>query len=223
MNDKIFLPGEEIVESDNYIQGHGTYQRNNYLCSSVYGRVNTINKLLTVHSIYSIRYSPEIGDVVVGYVYEIGNKRWRIEMNCKFEASLHLSAINIPGVVQRRKLESEEMKMREYFNLNDILVAEVQKVGKNGGAALHTRNEKYRKLTDGILVKVPAMIVKRYKAHFVQNRGVEVILGVNGYIWIGVIDIENADYKKVSSIRNYVEECRKNMVPISDEHIIFMG
>jgi exosome complex component RRP4 len=219
---KIFLPGERITTDDTYIRGHGTYQAENGLASSVYGRVVTINKLLSVYPLINMRYTPEVGDVVVGRVAGVGSKRWRVEINAKTDCGLHLSAINLPGVAQRRKLESDEMKMRNYFDLNDVLVAEVQKVNKNGGAALHTRSDKYKRLESGVLEVVPAMLAKRYKSHFIENGDVEIIIGANGYIWIGAKSEGRKVYEKISKIVNYIRRCCEEGTSISDEQIIFL-
>lgn len=55
----------------------------------------------------------------------------------------------------------------------------------DGAASLHTRSLKYGKLRNGSLVVVPANLVKRSKSHFTTlSCGVDLILGVNGYIWV---------------------------------------
>lgn len=52
---------------------------------------------------------------------------------------------------------------------------------------LHTRNLKYGKLASGTLVTVSPNLIKRCKQHFQRlgdEIGVEVILGLNGFIWL---------------------------------------
>ena len=138
-----YLPGEVICDESEYIRGHGTQKVGNSIASSVYGAPKTISKLLAVIPAVSLHYKAEVGDVVVGRVLEVGNKKWVVDLNCKTEATLHLSAINIPGAVQRRKMISDEMKMHEYFSIGDLLVAEVQKVNRSGSVTLHTRSGRY--------------------------------------------------------------------------------
>ena len=48
------------------------------------------------------RYHGEIGDVVVGRITEIGQNRWRVDINSRQDAVLMLSSINLPGGVQVR-------------------------------------------------------------------------------------------------------------------------
>ena len=71
--------------------------------------------------------------------------------------------------------------------------AEVQKLRHDGAISLHTRNLKYGKLANGQLVRVAPNLVKRCKQHFQQlgeDIGVEVILGLNGFIWVQEAPVE---------------------------------
>lgn len=63
--------------------------------------------------------------------------------------------------------------------------AEVHSVQSDGALALHARSIKYGKLENGCLIIVPSALIKRLKQHFVTLPcGVDVIIGVNGCIWI---------------------------------------
>jgi exosome complex component RRP4 len=55
---------------------------------------------------------------------------------------------------------------------------------------LHMRGSKYRKLRHGQLVQVPALSIRRRSSHFVNiaEKGVQIIIGCNGWIWIGPLD-----------------------------------
>jgi exosome complex component RRP4 len=75
--------------------------------------------------------------------------------------------------------------MRSFFAEGDLLSAEIYNFFADGSCSLHTRNFKYGKLRNGTLVDVPAELVKRSKSHFITLPcGVDVVLGLNGYIWI---------------------------------------
>lgn len=47
---------------------------------------------------------------------------------------------------QRRKLESDELQMRNFFEEGDLLVAEVQAFFADGAMSIHTRSLKYGKV-----------------------------------------------------------------------------
>lgn len=197
---QLYLPGDYICDGEGCIKGHGTELVDNKIFSSYFGRVNQINKLVTVSPVFSVRYVPEIGDVVVGRVVQIYNKRWKIDTNARGDTTLGLGAINLPGVAQRRKSEDDEMNMHKYFAVNDMVVCEVQKVNKNGSAALHTRNDKYGKLSNGLLVIVAPDSIVAAKSRFITRGPVDVISGCNGYIWISSRDGSPESFRYIAEI-----------------------
>ncbi|KAJ1679210.1 Exosome complex component rrp4, partial [Spiromyces aspiralis] len=63
--------------------------------------------------------------------------------------------------------------------------AEVQNYFSDGALSLHTRSLQYGKLRNGTFVKVFPRLVPRSRTHFhTLPCGVDVIMGVNGYIWV---------------------------------------
>lgn len=216
----IFLPGETICEEGDFIRGHGTQSEDKRLVSSYFGTPKTINKLVTVVPHMNFRYLPEVGDVVIGRVVEIYNKKWKIDMNCRSEVSLNLSAINLPGVAQRRKQESDEISMRTFFDINDLLVAEVQKVGKNGSASLHTRNEKYKKLGKGVLVTMPVALVPHLKSRFIAFSDLEIIVGCNGFVWVSPYNEDKDTLERVMKIVSKLKSKINEMEPINFDELL---
>ncbi|KAL1915365.1 uncharacterized protein VTP21DRAFT_6823 [Calcarisporiella thermophila] len=186
---KIVTPGEIITSDPQYMRGHGTYveaasDEKLTITSAVAGVVERVNKLVSVRPLRT-RYNPEIGDIVVGRITEVAPKRWKVDVNGRQDGVLLLSSINLPGGVQRRKSESDELQMRTFFAEGDLCVAEVQAFFGDGAVSLHTRSLKYGKLRNGSFVCVPPALVQRCKSHFHSLPcGIEVILGLNGYIWV---------------------------------------
>ncbi|KAK7054834.1 Exosome complex component rrp4 [Paramarasmius palmivorus] len=181
---KLAWPGEPLTSAQAYMRGHGTYVDNDQVIASVAGIVERVNKLITVRPVRT-RYNPEVGDLVVGRITEVQARRWKVDANSRQDAILMLSSVNLPGGVQRRKLESDELQMRTFFEEGDLLVAEVQAFFGDGTMSLHTRSLSYGKLRNGQLITVPPILVRRLKSHFISLPcGVDLILGLNGYIWI---------------------------------------
>ncbi|GAX77838.1 hypothetical protein CEUSTIGMA_g5280.t1 [Chlamydomonas eustigma] len=175
----------EIEEQEGFLRGHGTYLVDNKLKATICGVVERVNKLVYVRPLKT-RYTAEQGDVVIGRVTEVAGKRWKVNLKSRQEAGLLLSAVNLPGGMQRRRNAEDELNMRTLFKEGDLISAEVQQVMSEGGVALHTRSSKYGKLVAGHLLTIPASLVKRQKQHFVsmQTLGVDIILGCNGLIWV---------------------------------------
>ncbi|KAJ8325147.1 hypothetical protein BDV3_007282 [Batrachochytrium dendrobatidis] len=181
---QMVTPGEIITKDSAFMRGHGTFTEEQALVASVAGVVERVNKLISVKPLKS-RYNGEIGDVVVGRISELGPKRWKVDIKGRQHAVLLLSSINLPGGVLRRKSESDELQMRTFFAEGDLLSAEVQAFFGDGAASLQTRGIKYGKLRNGSLVIVPSAQIKRSKSHFITLPcGVDVVLGVNGYVWV---------------------------------------
>ncbi|KAA1083021.1 exosome non-catalytic core subunit rrp4 [Puccinia graminis f. sp. tritici] len=198
----LVVPGEMIASSKYWMRGHGTFieeqseeqevaeldgetqTSEGLIRSSLAGTVERINKLITVIPL-SGRYRPEVGDLVIGRITEVQSKRWKVEAGGRQHAVLMLGSVNLPGGVQRRKLESDELQMRFFFQEGDLLVAEVQGFFGDGSMSLHTRSRKYGKLRNGMLLKVPSQLILRLKSHFhILPIGIDLIIGVNGWIWI---------------------------------------
>lgn len=201
-----------------FSRGHGTYMNplSTSIIATVAGTINKTNKLLSVHPLRA-RYTPEIGDLVIGRIVEVQSKRWKVDVAAPLLAGLPLSAINLPGGILRRRTSADELQIRTFFSEGDLVVAEVQSVHQDGSASLHTRSLKYGKLRNGVFLAVtgtggsgasststkggvgsgstPAAssgtggVVRSRRQVWTVNTAngggdVDVILGVNGYIWI---------------------------------------
>nr|CAD7256584.1 unnamed protein product [Timema shepardi] len=177
------------------------------LTASVSGVVEQVNKLISVKPIKT-RYNGEIGDVVVGRITEVQQKRWKVDTNSRLDSVLLLSSVNLPGGELRKRSAEDEQMMRNYLQEGDLISAEVQKIFDEGSLSLYTRSLRYGKLANplvvlssstaedgeievrislsqGVLVKVFPSLVKRRKNHFYDLPcGANVILGNNGFIWI---------------------------------------
>ncbi|KAJ9497272.1 Exosome complex component rrp4 [Exophiala xenobiotica] len=194
---KMVLPGEVITEETEWMRGHGTYtsDASTTMTATLAGPLRQTNKLLSVAPLRA-RYTPEIGDLVVGRIVEVQKNRWKVDVAAPLLAQLPLSSINLPGGVLRRRTTADELQMRNYFQEGDLLVAEVQQVGSSDGtASLHTRSLKYGKLRNGTFLAVTGTgggggVVRSRRQVFTINSGaqgggdVDIILGVNGYIWL---------------------------------------
>jgi exosome complex component RRP4 len=185
--DAVFVtPGDLVASEADFMRGHGTFTENGLLLSSIAGHLLPVNKLMTVQGQNS-RYMAEVGDIVVARINQVQQKHWRVDMNASQDARLKLSAISLPGGIQRRKLESDELEIRKFFIEGELLSAEIQAVHQDGSISLHTRNTKYGKLNYGILLKVSPKNIQRSKNHLMHLEpcDLDIVIGLNGYIWVG--------------------------------------
>ncbi|KAJ3347333.1 exosome non-catalytic core subunit rrp4 [Entophlyctis luteolus] len=184
----LITPGETVTSDSAFMRGHGTYNDGENLVGTVVGTAERINKLISVKP-FRTRYSGEIGDVVVGRISEISQKRWKVDIGARQDAALLLAAVNLPGGELRRRSESDQLQMRQLLSEGDLISAEIQAFFHDGGSSLHTRSLKYGKLRTGSFITVPSFLIKRAKSHFLlftlpQGIIVNVVLGMNGFIYV---------------------------------------
>jgi exosome complex component RRP4 len=194
----ICTPGQIVTDDPQWMRGHGTslLPTTTTIRSTVAGTILKTNKLLSVRPLRA-RYTPEIGDLVVGRIVEVQSKRWKVDVAAPLLAGLPLSSINLPGGILRRRTAVDELNIRTFFTEGDLLVAEVQNIHADGGASLHTRSLKYGKLRNGYFLSVTGAGGSAAGGGVVRSRrqiwtiatahgggDVDVVLGVNGYIWI---------------------------------------
>lgn len=155
LNTGIVTPGEVVTDDPQWMRGHGTYTNplSTSIIATVAGTIQKTNKLLSVRPLRA-RYTPEIGDLVVGRIVEVQSRRWKVDVAAPLLAQLPLSAINLPGGILRRRTSTDELQIRTFFSEGDLVVAEVQSVHSDGAASLHTRSLKYGKLRNGFFLAV---------------------------------------------------------------------
>nr|ACO11260.1 Exosome complex exonuclease RRP4 [Caligus rogercresseyi] len=156
-------PGDVITRESGFMRGHGTYAAKDeegdedILLASLGGIVKRVNKLIRVLPLRSI-YQGEIGDVLVGRISEVQQRRWKVDVNSRLDAVLQLSSVNLPGGELRRRSSEDELAMRSYLREGDLISAEVQTLYKDGSMSIHTRSLKYGKLEQGTLLKVSSPV-----------------------------------------------------------------
>jgi len=216
-SNRLVVPGEIIAEESNgFMAGWGTYSSEGKIISAVAGTIQTIDKLINV-CIKNNPYRPEQGDVVIGRIISVEQKNWKVNINSSRDAVLNIVNINLPQGEQRRRNEEDLNMMKSFFSENDLLSGEVLSVHSDGGVTLQTRNMKYGKLKDGILINVNPNLIKKMRIHFLELvNNVKCILGKNGLVWVYFSTIKlNTEYftddeNKINEL-NKKEEINKNI------------
>lgn len=216
-------------------RGHGTTATpgSSAILATVAGTLLRTNKLLSIQPLRA-RYTPEIGDLVVGRIVSVETKRWKVDLSAPLLAHLPLSAINLPGGILRKRTATDELAIRTFFSEGDLLVAEVQSVYQDGAASLHTRSLRYGKLRNGVFMRVSGTgggggVVRSrrqvWTVHTANGGGeVDVVLGVNGYIWIckhsrGELVASTEEAKKMNEITRMEEAVSESMYSNRNDEI----
>lgn len=217
----VVVPGEVIAEdSSKFLRGHGTFiDKKSRLVASVAGTVERVNKLISVRP-PKARYSGEVGDVVVGQIVEVHQKRWLVDIGGYQSSVLLLTSVNLPSGQQRRRTSEDQLQMRDLYTEGDMISAEVQSFFHDGAASIHARNLKYGKLLNGQLVVVKPALIPRLKQHFVElpELGLDVILGKNGHIWISAA--HESDGNQNGSLRSTKEKRTNNTAAVRNVELM---
>lgn len=182
---------------------------------------------------------------MIGRVVEVGNNRWELDLNSRQNADLLIGAVSLHGGIHRRRTVDDALQMRTYFVENDLVVADVQTLRQTGSVSLQVPKS-YPKLDNGVLIEVPHTLIKRVKSHFVSlpSTSVDVILGLNGFIWItptldeDEVELRNSeDFDPLSwkpkpipkdlrlnmaRVRNAIFVLAQLFLPVSPDHIMYI-
>ncbi len=229
-HDKISLPSLFCVtpgddtgfSKDEFLKGHGVYSasENDNLLSCVRGECVQIDQVISVLPLAN-RYSGSIGDVVVGRVVLVGQNRWFVDLNGTQDAILPLTSVHLPDGEQRRRTAKDEMQMRDIFTEGDMIVAEVQNIYRDGAIVLQTRSKKFGELSTGVLIQSKPILIKHLEQHIVDmnDLGVRVIFGLNGYLWISPLSVSDRMHREIAQVSNAVKLLMFNESIISPESI----
>lgn len=115
---ELVAPGEDVrvghQTRGGLLRGHGTILVSDRFTATICGTIERVGNLVSVRP-FRCTYKPETGDVVLGRVIERAGKCWKLDINSWQDASLHLSAINLPGGIPRRRNADDELNMRQLY------------------------------------------------------------------------------------------------------------
>lgn len=117
----LVMPGDEVPCPPGSMPGFGTYENSDgRIMANQMGRPAIYNRLVCVNSVRG-KYSGETSNVIIGRISQVANKRWKVDVGSSQEAVLHLSAVELPTGEHRIRSEEDQLRMRDYFNHNDLL------------------------------------------------------------------------------------------------------
>ena len=180
------IPGEVIVEGEDYLPGEGTEKIEGKIISLRYGLAEELNKLVKVIPLSGI-YEPRRGNVVIGKVEMVTFNGWVIDIGTAENAFLPL--IEVPRFVNKDSIE-------DVMGVGDIVVAKINSINKRG-IDLTIKMKGLGKIEEGILFeinshKVPRVIGKEGSMIKLikDETSCNVTVGQNGIILINGDNIE---------------------------------
>ena len=180
MQRKAIIPGEVIVEGEEYLPGEGTEKLDGKIYSQRYGLAEETNNLIKVITLSGV-YEPRRGNVVIGKVEMITFNGWVIDIGTSQNA--FLSLMEVPRFVNKDALE-------EVMTIGDIVVAKIVSINKRG-IDVTIKMKGLGRIDEGILFevnshKVPRIIGKEGSmiSLIKEQTGCNITVGQNGVILI---------------------------------------
>jgi len=177
---KIIIPGETIVQGDEFLPGDGARREGQDIVACKYGLSDVNDKLVRVIPLSGV-YVPRRGNVIIGTVVGVTFKGWLIDFGSHQNGFLNVT--EVPRYIGRGEL-------RDHFDFGDTVCAKVS--GTDGGNVdLSVKLRGFGRVQGGQLVnvnpnKVPRVIGKEGSmVNIIKGASnCDVTVGQNGVIWV---------------------------------------
>ncbi len=204
------IPGEIIVEGEDYLPGESTEKREGKIFALKYGLAEEQNNLIKVIPLSGV-YHPRRGNVVIGKVENITHNGWIIDIGAADSA--FLSMMEVPKYVNKDAME-------EVLNIGDMVNAKVWAMNKRG-IDLSTKSRGLGKIEEGLIFninpnKVPRVIGKEGSMiKLIKNyTGADITVGQNGTVLVKGSTIDSELFAK----KAIMHVCDKSFVAgLTDE------
>ena len=202
VNEKnIVIPGEEIATGMDFLPSFGTYRVGESIIANRLGILSVRNRVTKVIALNGV-YMPQIDDLIIGVVKDVGFSGWTVDIGSVTYANLPV------GEAVRDKVELLKSDISKFYEIGDIIVTKVMNVTKSRIVQLSMRDQRLRKLNGGIIVKVVPQKIPRIIGKQGSMVGMikdytkcEISVGQNGFIWInGPADKEHITKRAIKLI-----------------------
>ncbi|MDA3836312.1 MAG: exosome complex RNA-binding protein Rrp4 [Nanoarchaeota archaeon] len=192
MERKIVIPGEMIIEGEDYLPGENTEKRDGKVYSSRYGLAEEQSNLVKVIPLSGV-YHPRRGNAVIGKVENVLANGWIIDIGAADSA--FLSLMEVPRYVNKDAME-------EVLTIDDMVTAKIWSINKRG-IDLSLKGRGFGKIEEGLIFnvnsnKVPRIIGKEGSMIKIikENTGCDITVGQNGTVLVEGNKIEDELFAK---------------------------
>ncbi len=197
----IVVPGELIAEGKLKI-GSGAYSVDNRIYSEYLGIKSVKDNVVSVIPLNG-KYNPKVGEMVIGYVENIAQSNWMVNINSIYPAMMLAS--DVPWRVGSNKLQN-------YIDIGEAIIAYVSEIDEVKHIRITMKSREFgRKIEDGITMTIPASKVPRVigksgsMISMIKDlTGCRIIVGMNGIIWL------NGEKDNLAMAVNAVKKIDKN-------------
>ncbi len=200
MDRKIVVPGEIIIEGDEYLPGDSTEKKDGKILALRYGLAEEQNNLIKVIPLSGV-YHPRRGNVVIGKIENVLANGWLIDIGASDSA--FLSLMEVPKYVNKDAME-------EVLAIDEMVLVKIWSINKRG-IDLSLKSRGLGKVGEGLIFnvnsnKVPRIIGKEGSMIKLikDNTGCDITVGQNGTVLVKGSAIDKELFAKKAIL--YIEE-----------------
>jgi len=180
---QLVTPGDLLAEGD-YLAGDNTYRENNKIYATRVGLANYDKRELYVVALKAF-YIPNVEDLVIGKVVEVGFGIWTLDIKAPYLATLRASD------VLNRPFKPQQDDLPSIFDVGDLVLAKMVAYDRTQDPLLTVREEGLGKITRGQITeitptKIPRVIGRKGSmiSMLKKETGCQITVGQNGLILV---------------------------------------
>jgi len=180
---QLVTPGDLLAEGD-YLAGDNTYRENNKIYATRVGLADYDKRGLYVVALKAF-YIPDVEDLVIGKVVEVGFGSWTLDIRAPYLATLRASD------VLNRPFKPQQDDLPSIFDVGDLVLAKVVAYDRTQDPLLTVREEGLGKITRGQITeitptKIPRVIGRKGSmiSMLKKETGCQIAVGQNGLILV---------------------------------------
>ena len=177
---KIVVPGEVIVEGEDFLPGEGTRREGSKIVASKFGLAEEAGRVVKLIPIFGA-FIPRRNNVIIGRVVDLTYSGWLIDIDSASSAFLPID--ESPRFINRNEMD-------QFLAIGDVISAKIWTV-KGKSIDLTLKGKGLGKLEDGFIFRIIPSRVPRIigregsMVNLIKERtGCQITVGQNGLIWI---------------------------------------
>ncbi len=177
---KVVVPGEVIVEGEDYLPGEGTKREGDKIIACKFGLAEEAGRVVRLIPIFGA-FIPRRSNVIIGRVTDITHAGWLVDIDSASQGFLPIE--ESPRFINRNEMD-------QYLAIGDVISAKIWTV-KGKGIDLTLKGKGLGKLEDGYIFRIIPSRVPRVIGRegsmvsmIKENTGCNITVGQNGWIWI---------------------------------------
>ncbi|MBU0760667.1 MAG: exosome complex protein Rrp4 [Nanoarchaeota archaeon] len=210
---KVVVPGEVIVEGEDFLPGEGTRREGAKIIAGKFGLAEEAGRVVRLIAIFGA-FIPRRGNVVIGRVSDITHAGWLVDIDSASQSFLPIE--ESPRFINRNEMD-------QYLAIGDVISAKIWTV-KGKGIDLTLKGKGLGKLEDGFIFKVIPSRVPRVIGRegsmvnlIKEKTGCNITVGQNGWVWIKGPSID-AQIKARNAVTLVAEKVHVNGLTEKVEH-----